>query len=97
MFKETKEKIETEDEDRGLYSMETAKTTQVSLPTFSGKDSEDFSKFKLDMEDAFKTNRISKKEQIKKLRECVKGQARKLIPDSDVTEVAHAWEILKKA
>ena len=96
-FKEIKEKLEAEDEERGLYSLEKPRTTSKNLPTFSGKDSEDFSKFKLDMEDGFKANRVSKKEQIQKLRECLKGQARKLVPDSNVTDVKTAWEILKKA
>ena len=97
VFNEVKEKLEAEDEERGLYSMEKVKSTKVNLPTFSGKDFEDFSKFQADMEDGFKTNRVSKKEQIHKLRECLKGQARKLIPDSNVTDVSTAWEILKKA
>ena len=96
-FNAVKEKLEAEDEERGLYTLEKSKTTTINLPTFSGKDYEDFSKFKLDMEDGFKTNRISKKEQIHKLRECVKGQARKLIPDSNVTDVGTAWEILQES
>ena len=37
-LKEVKEKLEGEDDDRGLYSLETPRTTKVSLPTFSGKD-----------------------------------------------------------
>ena len=96
-FNEVKENLEAEDEDRGLYSLEKPKTTSINLPTFSGKDFEDFSKFKLDMEDGFKTNRISKKEQIQKLRECLNGQARKLVPDSNVTDLGTAWEVLHKA
>ena len=70
VFDGVKEKLEAEDEERGLYSMEKAKSTKVNLPTFSGKDYEDFSKFQADMEDGFKTNRVSKKEQIHKLRMC---------------------------
>ena len=79
-----------------MYSLEKPKTTSINLPTFSGKDFEDFSKFKLDMDDGFKTNRISKKEQIQKLRECLNGQARKLVPDSNVTDVGTAWEFSTK-
>ena len=97
VFNEVKEKLETEDEERGLYSMEKPKTSNVNFPTFSGKDCEDFSRFQADMEDGFKTNRVSRKEQIHKLRECLRGQARKLIPDSNVTDVNTAWDILKKA
>ena len=62
-----KDKLEAEDEERGLYSMEKAKTMKITLPTFGGKDFEDFSKFQADMEDGFKANRVSRKEQIHKL------------------------------
>ena len=59
----------------------------MNLPTFGGKDNEDFSKFKEDIEKGFKMNRITRDKQIIKLRECLKGYARKLVPDSNVTEI----------
>ena len=94
---EVKKKIITEDNERELYSIDTLKVSKVNLPTFGGKDSEDFSKFKEDIEKGFKTNRISRDEQIIKLRECLKGHARKLIPDSNVTNIKEAWRLLKQS
>ena len=94
---EVKKKITKEDNERELYSLDKTKVNKVELPTFAGKDHEDFSKFKEDIEKRFKTNRTSRDEQIIKLRECLKGHARKLVPDSNVTEIKEAWSILKQA
>merc|ERR1711954_339457 len=95
--KEVKRKIVKEDNERQLYSLDTTKVSKVNLPTFEGKDCEDFSKFKENIEKGFVTNRISRDEQIIKLRECLKGYARKMVPDSNVTEIKEAWRILKQA
>ena len=95
--KEVKQRIVKEDNERQLYSLDTAKVSKVNLPIFGGKDHEDFSKFKEDIEKGFVTNRTSKNEQIIKLRECLKGYARKLVPDSNVTDIKEAWRILKLA
>ena len=94
---EVKEEIVKEDNERELYSLEKTKVNKVDLPTFGGKDHEDFSKFKEDIEKRFKTNRTSRDEQIIKLRDCLKGYARKLIPDSNVTDIKEAWRILNQA
>ena len=94
---EVKEKIAKEDNERELYSLDPVKVSKVNLPTFSGEDHEDFSKFKEDMEKGFKTNRITRDEQIIKLRECLEGYARKLVPNSNVIEIKEAWRILKQA
>ena len=94
---DVKQQIVSEDNERELYSLDISKTSKVNLPTFGGKNHEDFSKFKMDVEKAFKTNRTSRDEQIIKLRECLKGQARKLVPDSNVTDIKEAWKILKQA
>ena len=64
-----KENIVREDNKRELYSLDPVKVSKVSLPTFGGQDHEDFSKFKEDIKEGFRTNRTSKKEQIIKLRE----------------------------
>ena len=96
-MKEVKRKIVNEDNERQLYSLDATKVSKVNLPTFEGKDCEDFSKFKVNIEKGFITNRISREEQIIKLRECLKGYARKLVPDSNVTEIKEAWRILKQA
>ena len=95
--KEVKRKIVKEDNERQLYSLDTTKVSKVNLPVFGGKDHEDFSKFKEDVEKGFVTNRTSRDEQIIKLRECLKGYARKMVPDSNVTDIKEAWIILKRA
>ena len=69
----------------------------MKFPGFSGKDEEDFSKFKTEMEAAIISHRVPKQEQIKKLRDCLKLDALKLVPDSKETTLASAWEILQKA
>ena len=40
---EVKEKIAKEDNERELYSLDKTKVNKVELPTFAGKDHEDFS------------------------------------------------------
>merc|ERR1712208_119647 len=60
---EVKEKIAKEDNERELYSLDPVKVSKVNLPTFGGKNHEDFSKFKEDVEKGFKTNRITRDEQ----------------------------------
>ena len=90
--KQVKQKIVVnENNNRQLYSQDTTKAGNLNMPTFGGKDHGDFSKFKMDVEKGFKTNRTSKDEQIIKLRECLKGQAR------NVTDIKEAWRILKEA
>merc|ERR1719209_615107 len=69
---EVKEKIAKEDNERELYSLDPVKVSKINLPTFGGKNHEDFSKFKEDIEKGFKTNRITRDEQIIKLRECLR-------------------------
>ena len=87
---DVKQKIINEDNERQLYSLDSTKTSKVNLPPLAGKDHEDFSKFKMDVEKGFKTNRTSRDAQIIQLRECLKGQARKLVPDSNVTDIKEA-------
>ena len=94
---EVKETIANEDNERELYSLDPVKVSKVNLPTFGGKDHEDFSKFKEDIEKGFKSNRITRDEQIMKLRECLEGYARKLVPDSNVTNIKEAWKSIERA
>ena len=96
-LKEVKQKIVNEDKERKLYSLDTTKVSKVNLPMFGGEDHEDFSKFKEDIGKGFVTNRISRDEQLIKLRECLKGNARKVVPNSNVTDIKEAWRILKLA
>jgi hypothetical protein len=74
--------VEKQDEFRELYTLDAKKTDSVKYPVFSGKDDEDFSKFKEDMEKAFVCNRVSRADKISKLRENLRGDALKLIPEA---------------
>ena len=89
--------IEREDKDRALYSLDNSKFDLVKLPTFSGQESEDFVKFKDEMIRGFVQNRICKADQPAKLQECLRDHPLRLIPESTVTTVAYAWEILQTA
>ena len=61
--------VKTEDDARELYTLDTAKTENVKLPIFEGRDDEDFAKFKELVEKAFVQNRTSKADKLVKLRE----------------------------
>ena len=90
--------IENEDNIRALYTLDiTPVTDPVKLPKFSGKEGEDFHLFKEEMERGFIQNRISRADQILKLRECLSGPALALVPKSTVTTVDEAWSVLKKS
>ena len=91
------ELIRTEDDSRELYTLDAAKTDSVKLPTFGGRDDEDFVKFKAEVEEAFVQNRVSKSTKLKKLREVLTGQAKKLVPESLVGDIEKAWDVLDKA
>ena len=61
--------IEEEDEVRGHYSLSKSKASDVKLPRFGGKPHENFAKFKTEMFKGFKSNKVRKEDQVKKLRE----------------------------
>ena len=91
------ESIKAEDNSRELYTLDTVKADLVQLPTFEGRVDEDFAKFKDEVEDAFIQNRVSKSNKFKKLREVLKGHAKKLVPESLTGSIDEAWEVLDKA
>ena len=86
--------IKFEDGERGLFSDNRSKTASVKLPCFAGLDEEDYSQFEKDIKKAFVAYRVRKDDQIKKLREVVKGNARKVIP-STMKNIDEAFKILK--
>ena len=88
------EDITSEDKDRCLFSINKSKPADVKLPYFSGNKEEDFSKFRKEFEKGLKTNRVRKEDQIKKLREFLKGDAKTIIPNS-MENIDTAWDILK--
>ena len=63
-----------------MYTLDTVKVDMVKLPTFEGRDDEDFAKFKEQVKDAFVQNRTQKKDKLAKLREVLRGHAKALVP-----------------
>ena len=89
------DKIEAEETSRKLYTLDPGKTEMCKLPSFAGNPTEDFVKFQKKVEDCFQKNRTSKTDQLDKLREVLKGQAKLLVPES-TEDIDKAWEILVK-
>ena len=89
--------IESQDDYRALFTLDTTKQDPIKLPSFEGKDDEDFSVFKENMEKAFVQNRTCKADQLAKLKECLKGHAKRMVPDSITKTVEEAWADLDKA
>ena len=70
---EVTKKIVEQDRTRELYTLDTLKTEKIKYPVFEGKESEDFFKFKREMENAFVSNRVSKKDKLAKLLDAYKS------------------------
>ena len=88
-------KIESEETLRKLYTLTPGKGETCKLPTFAGTPKEDFVKFQKKIEDCFEKNRTSKTDQLDKLCEVLKGQAKMLVPET-TEDIDKAWEILEK-
>ena len=84
----------SEDKNRCLFSLSKSNSAAVKFPHFSGNREEDFSKFRKEFEKVFETNRVRKEDQVKKLREFLRGDAKAIIPES-MEDIATAWNILK--
>ena len=85
--------IKKQDGKRGLYSLSKSKSADVKLPKFSGKVDQDFSKFKNEMMKGFKSNKVRREDQVKKLRENLFDQPKTLIQE-DLDSIEIAWKIL---
>ena len=79
---ETLDAIDKEDSSRSLFTLDRNVTSKLDYPTFSGKYSECFIKFKQKMERALRANKVPKVDQVDKLREHLSGFALLLVPDS---------------
>ena len=95
-FSEVCDRVEHEDESRELYSGQTASTEKVAYPVFEGRDDESFVDFKLEIEKAFVKNRVAKADKVKKMREYLRGYAKKLVPESQ-KDINAAFECLNQA
>ena len=86
--------VKHEDVTRALYSLNTANTTnRVKYPTFSGAIGEDFVKFRKDITNALKVNRVRADDQVSKLRDNLDGDPLSLVPKT-LTRLEDAFEIL---
>ena len=91
-----KQIVEEEDSRRNLFTLDNTKFEKVKFPTFSGEKKEDFIKFKEKMTKAFSKNRVVLGDQLDKLKENLRGEALKHIPDT-VTDLDVAWQNLNSA
>ena len=87
--------IKFEDDSRCLYSINKSKTSTVRLPMFSGRDDEDYSLFEKEIKKVFVTNRIRRDDQVKKLRENLKGHPKRIIPKT-LENIDEAFRILQE-
>ena len=89
--------VEEQDDVRELYSLDEAKVDKIKLPTFSGDESEDYEKFKSDLLKGFAQNRVTQADKLAKLRECLFGEAKRLVPHSISSSVTEALKVLDQA
>ena len=73
--------------------MSKSKASDVKLPRFGCKPHENFAKFKVEMLQGFKSNKVRKEDQVKKLRENLFNQPKTMVPFS-MESIADAWKIL---
>ena len=85
--------IKRENEVRGLYSLSKFKAADAKLPKFEGKPHENFAKFKKEILTGFKSNKVRREDQVKKLRENLFDQPKTMIPYS-MESIEDAWRIL---
>ena len=88
--------VKEEDTRRNLQTLLPNVSDKVKYPVFSGETGEDLLKFKDKMQECFRKNRILESDQLDKLRENLKGQALKRVPDS-VKSLETAWKNLSDA
>ena len=88
--------VSAEDVRRNLYTLDNNKSEKVKYPTFSGDKKEDYLKFKTKMMEAFTKNRVVLGDQLDKLRENLKGEALKYVPQT-ISTLEKAWSNLSDA
>ena len=95
-FEALRDDVKREDAERELFTLEPVRSDIIKYPSFSGLPSEDYLKFKETMGKRFRENKVNKKEQVAKLRECLKGAALGRVPDG-VTDIEEAFRRLNEA
>ena len=103
VFDEMKERYQTardvikkQDVDRGLFTLDPVRTDIIKYPIFAGAPHEDYLKFKETMDLRFRENKVRKKEQVAKLRECLKGAALGRVPEG-LKDIGEAFKRLDDA
>ena len=91
------EAVQGEDDEQKLYTLDPAKANAVKLPTFEGRDDEDFAEFRENVDEAFVQNRVSRSDRLEKLREVLRGHAKRLVSQLITNKIDEAWDILEKA
>ena len=95
-FEEIRKSVKQEDTVRSLFTLEPPRADVMKYPTYSGLASEDYIKFKDTMEQRFRDNKVKRREQVTKLRECLKGAALGRVPDG-ITDISEAFRRLNEA
>ena len=90
------EQLRSEDSSRSLHSRDTEKLSEVEWPRFTGKESEDFAKFREKLEKAFKHAKTPRDAKVDKLRSPLSGHAKDLVPDS-MKDLDDAYKVLGDA
>jgi hypothetical protein len=85
------------DASRGLFSDRPDKSCPTKLPTFSGESHEDLLTFKDKFNEAAENNKISRHDQVNKLREVLTGSALSHLPVDGIKDIDQAWEYLNQA
>ena len=89
--------VEEQNDARELYTLDEVKVDKVKLPTFGGKDNKDYEKFKRDLFKGFAQNRVTQADKLDKLRECLSGEAKRLVPQSITSNVDDVIKVLDQA
>ena len=87
--------VEKEDKDRNIRTLDSSKVEQRAFKKFGGTPGEDFLHFKKDFEEAVLANRISKSNQLVKLRENLIGEALKQVPKNMTGGLEAACTVIK--
>ena len=95
-YKKVSDAVIEEDLCRELHTMNTTVTEKVKYPSFGGTDEECYQDFKELLDKAFKHNQVSKSAKVAKLKECLKGNAKTIIPES-MKDIDLAYSTLEKA
>jgi hypothetical protein len=73
------------------------KVHPIKLPSYSGDTSKDFFAFKDTFHKTTADNRISRRDQLEKLRECLAGRDATNLPLNGLKDIEEAWQFIQEA